>query len=321
MERKTFMSALTSLVNQKMPALLFAATLIVVTLGAAPYAISPVAAQNLTLSVSSGNTGTFVTVYGSGFWANTQGLVHFDQDFNYLVDTSAAAPKCGYLDEGGRCEPWQQVTSDSAGNFTVNLIIPPGKKVNFLGAGTYVIAANLPTGGNPEGLAPFQVPAAFGLSPNTGDVLTTVSVSGNNFAPYLLNGNQSWGHVWVDTNNNFVRDPDESQILRSTRERGDLQVPGSERTDVQVYVLPDGSLSACPSSSCAIRVIIPPNVRVVETTAGGVGQVAIRVNIVHEADLNRSVAQKIEASATFKVRRKLEPVKPKVDPLKRRTKP
>jgi hypothetical protein len=86
--RRIFIPALTNVLNQKMSALLFAATLIASTLGPAPYAIRPVAAvhgtERLTLSMSTGQTGTDVTVSGSGFFGNTSGFVYFDQNFDYL---------------------------------------------------------------------------------------------------------------------------------------------------------------------------------------------------------------------------------------------
>jgi len=266
MVRKVFIPTLTNVLNQKMSAFLFAATLIASTLGPAPYAIRSVAAshgtEKLTLSVSSGQMGTFVTVHGSGFWVNTSGFVFFDQNFDYQMNTGSMW-MCGPLSEQ-RCEPWTDISSDSNGNFTTTITIPPGKKANFLGAGTYFVGANLPIGGGSDRSVPFIVPATFDVKVFVGGL----RISGSNFAPFKLDGTPSQGRVWVDTNNNFEWD------------QGELQVG--------VYVLPGGSLSGCASSPCHIK--IPANLKRRNTAT------TVRVNIVHEADTNRSVEQKVEAS-------------------------
>jgi hypothetical protein len=59
-------------------------------------------------------------------------------------------------------------------------------------------------------------------------------VTGSNFAPFSLTGNQSEGYVWydVDEDYQFYSDPDEPKI--------------------KVYVLSDGTLSRCASSACAV---------------------------------------------------------------------
>lgn len=269
--RRIFIPALTNVLNQKMSALLFAATLIASTLGPAPYAIRPVAAvhgtERLTLSMSTGQTGTDVTVSGSGFFGNTSGFVYFDQNFDYLWNVPPRM--CGPLSEQ-QCEPRVEVLSDSTGKFTTSIRIPPGMKADFLGAGTYIVQADLPIGGGPERSVPFIVPATL----DVGRTVRGVPVSGSKFAPYNINGTPSQGLVWVDSNNNLHRD--------------------SHERAVQVYVLPPsvtpgGPLSGCPSSLCPITIprATPGESKKAKT---------VRVDILHEADTNRSVQQKVEAS-------------------------
>src|SRR6185436_4622305 len=209
-------------------------------------------------------------VYGTGFWPNTSGNVFFDHNYDFQ-QTIGSNWMCGALNEFP-CEPSVSVTSDANGNFTTSLRIPPGKRVSFLGAGTYFIAANLPIGGGSDASAAFKVLGNFAETeskPLPGP-FRVPTVTGSNFAPFSLTGNQSEGYVWydVDEDYQFYSDPDEPKI--------------------KVYVRPDGTLSKCPDSACAV-----PN------PFNGRLWGRVRVDISHEADANRSTEQRVEASFTM----------------------
>jgi hypothetical protein len=236
-------------------------------------AVTPAgAAPQLSLSTTTGGAGTYVVVYGSGFWANTDGFVYFDQ--NYDFNLSAPGDKCGYYSDM-LCEPAVAVTTDSSGGFTTAISIPPGKRVNFLGAGTYFIAANLPTGGGSDAWTPFVVPGSVvQVEPKPildpfGRLQTGPTIAGSNFVPFRLTGLQSHGRVWFDSNGNYTFDINEPQYT--------------------VFVLTDGTLSACPDHACAIPSPAPTGKLF---NPGGY----LRVDIEHEADLNRSTQQRVEAS-------------------------
>jgi hypothetical protein len=231
-------------------------------------AVSPAgAAPQLSLSSTTGQAGQFIVVYGSGFYPSTQGFVFFDHNFDFQL-TTGTNWKCGYLSNKD-CEPSVQVNTDSSGNFTTSIAIPPGKKVDFLGAGTYFIAAQLPIGGGSDAWTPFKVLGEFGESkPYPFDLSYRPAVAGRNFAPFTLSGQQSQGRVWFDIDGDygFYFDPNE---------------PG-----IGVWVLTDGTLSTCQTSACPIA--NPFNGRPYKGH--------VRVDIVHEADQNRSADQKVEAS-------------------------
>ncbi len=230
--------------------------------------VSPAQADGqLTLGAGTGVAGDAVLVYGSGFWPNTSGFVFFDHNYDYQINQGTSW-KCGYYSDRD-CEPTVPVTSDQDGNFSTVIFIPPGKKAVSLGAGTYFIAANLPIGGGSDASAPFKVlaelfesrPGAFSTLPSRGPTLI-----GRKFAPFKLTGLQSTGKVWWDVNGDFTHTSDEP-------------FQG-------VWVLPDGSLSACQSTACAVR----------NPFSGRGVKAKLRVDIVHEADVNRSTEQKVEAT-------------------------
>jgi hypothetical protein len=229
--------------------------------------VLPAGAQQLTLSTNTGEAGSYVTVYGTGFYPSTSGFIFFDHNYDFQL-TQGSGWKCGYFSDRD-CEPWVPVSTDSSGNFTTSISIPPGKKVNFLGAGTYFIAAQLPIGGGSDASVPFKVLGEFGENKQLGSFYRYPTVYGEGFAPYRLDGTQSVGGVWWDIDSDFVYDPDEPRQ--------------------HVYVLPNGTLSSCPTSFCAVR--NPFN--------GRGGKIHIRADLMHEADVNRSTSQKVEASFTI----------------------
>src|SRR5438309_4584073 len=133
--------------------------------------VSPASAQSITLSASTGYTADVVTVTGSGFVANTSVNVWFDQNIDFqptYPGTGAAAYlfQCG-TSQDRPCEPFVPVTTDSGGHFAINLAIPPGRKADFLGAGTYFICVDAFQGGGAEASAPFKVPGGFTLTRST----------------------------------------------------------------------------------------------------------------------------------------------------------
>src|SRR5438309_11014213 len=162
--------------------------------------VSPASAQSITLSASTGYTADVVTVTGTGFVANTSVNVWFDQN----IDFQPSYPGTGapaYLFQCGTsadrpCEPFVSVPTDSAGNFVTNLMIPPGRKADFLGAGTYFICVDSMQGGGCEVHTPFKVPAGFTLTRSTLNGMSVVWFSGGNFVPYRFDdGRQSTGTV------------------------------------------------------------------------------------------------------------------------------
>ena len=84
------------------------------------------ASPQLTLGTTTGVAGQYVTVYGTGFWANTSGFVFFDHNYDYQ-QTIGSNWKCGALSEYD-CEPYVAVTSDDAGNFITSLRIRRARK-------------------------------------------------------------------------------------------------------------------------------------------------------------------------------------------------
>jgi len=243
--------------------------------------VTTASAQQITLSTSTGYTGDSVTVTGRGFFANTSVNVWFDQNF----DAQPTYPGTGapvYLFQCGTsgnrpCEPFVPATTDSNGNFVTNLVIPPGRNADFLGAGTYCICVDAVQGGGAEAAAAFKVPAGFTLTRSNYNGMSLVWFSGSNFVPYRLDdGRQSTGTVWIDVNGDF-------------RWRTDSNVNEGE-PQVVVYVLPNGILSRCPDSYCG-------NSYVVDTTGGfAFYGFYVRADIDLVGDYNRSPLQKVEAS-------------------------
>ena len=241
--------------------------------------VTTASAQQITLSTSTGYTGDSVTITGSGFFANTSVNVWFDQNF----DAQPTYPGTGapaYLFQCGTsgnrpCEPFVPVPTDSNGNFVTNLVIPPGRNADFLGAGTYCICVDAVQGGGAEAAAAFKVPAGFTLTRSSYNGMSLVWFSGSNFVPYRLDdGRQSTGTVWIDVNGDF-------------RWRTDSNVNEGE-PQVVVYVLPNGILSRCPDSYCG-------NSYVVDTT-GALYGFNVRADVDLVGDYNRSALQKVEAS-------------------------
>ena len=110
--------------------------------------------------------------------------------------------------------------------------------MNFLGAGTYIIAANLPIGGGSDALATFKVLGNFAETEPSLKLqpigLRFPTVTGSNFVPFRLDGSQSQGRVWYDVDEDYQFYPDPNE-------------PG-----IAVYVLPDGTLSRCAATACAV---------------------------------------------------------------------
>ena len=246
--------------------------------------VSPASASQITLSTSTGYTGDSVTVTGTGFFANTSVNVWFDQNF----DAQPTYPGTGapaYLFQCGTsgnrpCEPFVPVTTDSSGNFVTNLVIPPGRNADFLGAGTYCICVDAVQGGGAEASAAFKVPAGFTLTRSSYNGMSLVWFSGSNFVPFHLDdGAQSNGTVWIDANGDF------KYRYRNAQQ----QWVDEGEPEVVVYVLSDGMLSRCRDSYCG-------NSYVVDTTHGSLYGVNVRADINLMGDGNRSVVQNVEAS-------------------------
>jgi hypothetical protein len=223
--------------------------------------VSPARAHSLTLGASTGHTGDHVTVTGTGFLANTSGFVFFDQSYNYLWDSSF----CGKLHDQP-CEPYVAVTTDSVGNFVTDLIIPPGYYADFLGAGSYLVIAQILE----QGWTPFQVPSYTTFTRSTSSNTKYVWLSSSLYVPYFvkLAPSQSHGIAWIDTNGDFNWNEGEPYTT--------------------VFVNPDGYLSSCAYSPCGVSIIDTTGI----TTTG----LFVRVHIGMEGDSNRSAAQKVEAS-------------------------
>jgi hypothetical protein len=168
------------------------------------------------------------------------------------------------------------VTTDSSGNFVTNLIIPPGRKVDFLGAGTYWIGVDAVQGGGAEAKADFKVPGTLTLTRTSYNGMSLVWFSGSNFVPYRLDdGMQSSGSVWIDVNGDF-------------RWRTDSNVSEGEPR-ISVWVLPNGVLSTCPGPNyCG-------NAYIVDTTGSFYG-FNVRADVDLVGDYNRNALEKVEAS-------------------------
>lgn len=232
---------------------------------------------HLTLSASTGRTGDWVQVTGTGFPANTSGKVFFDQNFDYRSCSDSGCTtyiKCGrFMDT--RCEPEASVTADAYGTFFTSLPIPPGYKADFLGAGTYQFGTDVPYGnGAAYETAQFKVlPASFTVNWISASL---AGVSGSGFAPYQADDwSPSYGIVWLDTNGDFTLTEGEPYV--------------------RVYVLSDGSLSACSGPvPCPISLSI--------FKFGLFFGAYVRANIHARVGDPRSAEQQVEASKFLSIK-------------------
>ena len=154
-----------------------------------------VVTATLTLSPVSGTAGTSVIIIGSGFVSSTSGSVWFDTNGNSIIDAG---------------EPAILVTTTALG------AIPAGTTLSVpaVAVGSYFIRVDIPLGGAVEASATFTVVATLTLSPVSGPSGTTITISGAGFVVSTM------GVIWFDTNNNNIRDIDETTILVNTTALG-----------------------------------------------------------------------------------------------------
>jgi len=193
----------------------------------APIEASPlftILPPSITLSPSSGISGTEITVTGGGVAPDTAGWVWFDSNDD------------GVRDAG---EPQLSISTTTDGN------IPAGTSLTApaVAPDVYSVMVDIPAGGDIEASKSFTVlPAAISLNPPSGfmDSVITITVTGGSFAA------DNTGYIWFDTNNNSVRDPDEPQVSVMTTEIGTIP----EGTTLDSPLLP-------PNVSYQVRADIP----------------------------------------------------------------
>lgn len=164
---------------------------------------TPVLAASISLNPTEGPVGTSITITGGGFAASTAGYIWFDSDGDSVRDGPLANPP----------EPQKSVTTTSGGNIPAgtSLIAP---KVQ---AGTYQVRADIPTGGSIEASASFNIiPQITTVNPASGPPGTSVTVSGNGFA------SNTSGWIWLDSDNDTVRDDSESQVSVTTNANSEI---------------------------------------------------------------------------------------------------
>ncbi len=155
------------------------------------------AVPSISLSPSSGATGTGITLSGSAFLPNTAGWLWFDSNGDGIRDTG---------------EPQMPVTTSAAG------AIPSGATLAIpaVAPGIYMVRADVPAGGGVEASASFTVPPgpSITLSPTSGASGTVIAITGSSFA---LN---SSGWLWFDSNGDSIRDAGEPQVAVTTTGAG-----------------------------------------------------------------------------------------------------
>ncbi len=169
-----------------------ACVLAVLTLLSFIPALPVMAAATLTLTPYSGQTGTVITVTGSGYTINASGYIWFDTDGDGTRDGE---------------EPQTAVTILSNGS------IPSGTTLTAPSTtpGLYYVKADIPSGGAIEANATFYCPQ-IALSVSSGPPGTVVTITGNYFRP------NTYGYVHFDTNKNGLRDAGEpsSAFIQTT---------------------------------------------------------------------------------------------------------
>jgi hypothetical protein len=125
-------------------------------------ATSALAVTTLTLSASTGPTGTALTITGTEFALSSSGVAWFDTDGD------------GVRDSG---EPYVSVVTSGAGVLyaTGTLAVPTVPRA------IYYVRADISADGSVEASAPFTVTPDITLSVSTGHVGDTVTVSGTGF--------------------------------------------------------------------------------------------------------------------------------------------
>jgi hypothetical protein len=147
--------------------------------------LTPVLAQTLTLTVTTGSPGTAITVTGgAGFPAEGSGYVWFDINGNYLRDSGepylAASVSGGVL--------------SAPGNITVPTVT----------RGTYYVRVKVPydTDANDDAHVAFAVTSGISINTSSGNVGDTLTVEGDGFdASDTIT-------IWYDTTNVGTRTTD-----------------------------------------------------------------------------------------------------------------
>jgi hypothetical protein len=201
-------------------------------------------APGITLSPTSGNAGTVITITGKAFPASASGYIWFDTNNDSVMDAA---------------EPQVAVTVSGTGD------IPSGTMltVPVTSPGTYYVRADIPNSdATIEASASFSYVTRISISPTSGYTGMTIDVTGNGFIPYAA------GNVWFDTNGDSVMDATEPQVAVTVSDIGafpsgvTLPVPATSpgtyyvRADIPTG---DSTIEASASFSYVIRVTISPD--------------------------------------------------------------
>ncbi len=158
----------------------------------------PVKAEStpvITLSPISGTFGTAIAITGNGFASGAKGQIWFDTNGNGLKDSE---------------EPYRMISTTPEGELPkfTRLTAPkaPG--------GDYKVLIDIPGGDTIEAESLFTITSDIMLNKKTGYSGTTLTISGQGFAP------QASGEVWFDTNSNGKPEDNEPRTSLTCDENG-----------------------------------------------------------------------------------------------------
>ena len=155
-----------------------------------------VPAPSISVSPTSGVSGTVITITGSGFTPNTTGWVWFDSNGDSVRDAG---------------EPQVSATTTSAGAIPSGIALT----VPSVAPGMYLVRADIPAGGSVEASDDFTVPiVSISLSSTSGAPGTAITITGSGFTPNTA------GWLWFDSNGDSVRDAGEPQVSVTTTAAG-----------------------------------------------------------------------------------------------------
>jgi len=181
--------------------------------GGAPEASNNFAVvAGITLTPSTGGTGTVINITGAAFAATATGWIWFDSNNNNVLDTT---------------ETSLAVTTTAAGE------IPAGTTLTVpaITVGNYYVQADIPTTGVPNASAIFSNLGSISLDKSSGAPGTQVTISGGGFMVNAI------GQVWFDIDKDGTMNGAEVAVAVTTTASG--AIPAGIK--VTVPSVPTGS--------------------------------------------------------------------------------